>query len=263
MQFALVDGQRTEAQKGLKGTCPVCDQAVIARCGTIREPHWSHKNLSECDHWWEPETDWHRAWKSQFPKEWHEYLHRAPDGEKHIADVKTPQGWAIEFQHSHIKPEERQSRDDFYSPLVWVVDGKTRTKDQAQFYGVLNSGEQIGAELVKTFTKGSALLRDWESCRWPVFFDFGKDDDLWWLIKGSPDGPTYLSSLSHDDFVRFLGEVPPDALDVFKLLWKQRLARVADHEAPPIHSVPPVQSNIAQRGPRNPLAPPIYRRRRL
>ena len=42
-----------------------------------------------CDPWWENETEWHRAWKDQFPADWQEIVHHAEDGEKHIADVKT------------------------------------------------------------------------------------------------------------------------------------------------------------------------------
>ena len=33
MKFALVDNQKTEAKKGLKGLCPICQQPVIAKCG--------------------------------------------------------------------------------------------------------------------------------------------------------------------------------------------------------------------------------------
>jgi len=38
------------------------------------------------------------------------HVHRAEDGEKHIADVKTYHGRVIEFQHSYLKPVERRSR---------------------------------------------------------------------------------------------------------------------------------------------------------
>jgi hypothetical protein len=35
---------------------------------------------------------------------------RAGDGEWHIADVRTPSGLVLEFQHSAIKPTERSAR---------------------------------------------------------------------------------------------------------------------------------------------------------
>jgi competence protein CoiA len=77
---------------------------MVAKCGEVRAPHWAHRSRRECDHWWEPETEWHRAWKNAFPEEWQEIVHWAEDGEKHIADVKTGRGWVIEFQHSYFAP---------------------------------------------------------------------------------------------------------------------------------------------------------------
>ena len=95
---------------------------MIAKCGEIKIWHWAHKSRRHCDHWWENETEWHRAWKGLFPDHWQEVVQEDENGVRHIADVKTDQGWVIEFQHSLIKPEERRSRDAFYSKLVWLVD---------------------------------------------------------------------------------------------------------------------------------------------
>ena len=41
----------------------------------------------------------------------------------HIADVKTDRGIVIEFQHSFLHRNERESREKFYQNMVWVVDG--------------------------------------------------------------------------------------------------------------------------------------------
>ena len=126
MKFALINGERREAEPSRMGECPSCGNPVVAKCGEVRIKHWAHKARARCDAWWETETEWHRAWKNQFPSEWQEVIHYAENGEKHIADVKTDQGWVIEFQHSHIKPDERGSREDFYGKLIWVVDGNRR-----------------------------------------------------------------------------------------------------------------------------------------
>ena len=91
--------------------------------GDIKVWHWAHKSKKMCDHWWENETQWHRDWKNCFPEEWQEVVHFAEDGEKHIADVKTPSGLVIEFQHSAIKPDEQRSRELFYRNMIWIVDG--------------------------------------------------------------------------------------------------------------------------------------------
>ena len=105
---------------------------MIAKCGDQRVWHWAHRGVRVCDPWWEPETEWHRAWKNEFPADWQEAIHFAQTGEKHVADVKTQSGMVIEFQHSFLKTEERMSREAFYRKMVWVVDGRRRKRDAAQ-----------------------------------------------------------------------------------------------------------------------------------
>ncbi|MBK8202524.1 MAG: hypothetical protein IPK68_09510 [Bdellovibrionales bacterium] len=104
MKYALVEGKREDAQPGLSGECPGCGRPVVEKCGELKISHWAHIGKRICDPWWENETEWHRTWKGHFPKQWQEFVHRAEDGERHIADVKTDQGYIIEFQHSHIRP---------------------------------------------------------------------------------------------------------------------------------------------------------------
>ena len=128
MKYAIVGELKQEAEPGLSGECPVCEATTIAKCGEKNIWHWAHKGKRNCDRWWENETEWHRDWKNQFPVEWQEVVQIADDGEKHIADVKTDQGWVIEFQRSYIKPEERRSREAFCGNMVWVVDGLRRKK---------------------------------------------------------------------------------------------------------------------------------------
>ena len=133
MRFAIIESHRREAEPGLSAACPSCGNAVIARCGDIRVPHWAHKGRRNCDPWWENETEWHRAWKNEFSPDWQEVIHTAQEGERHVADVKTETGMVIEFQHSHLKPEERVARETFYKKMVWVVDGTRRKRDATQF----------------------------------------------------------------------------------------------------------------------------------
>jgi len=180
MKFALVEGHRREARPGLPGECQKCGTALVAKCGDIRVWHWAHRGRRTCDHWWENETEWHRAWKNQFPVDWQEILHQAKDGEKHIADVKTVDGCVIEFQHSYLKSEERRTREAFYGRIVWVVDGLRRKRDRPQFFDVLSRAPVARGKLVMFSIPGAecALLRDWADSRTPVYFDFGEIDDL-------------------------------------------------------------------------------------
>src|SRR5689334_11550820 len=119
MKFALVEGARQEATAGLRGSCPGCGSPTLAKCGVKRLHHWAHVSTAVCDHWWEPETEWHREWKNHFPPAWQEIQHRAPNGEVHIADVKTSGGTVVEFQHSTIAADERRSREAFYDTMLW------------------------------------------------------------------------------------------------------------------------------------------------
>lgn len=134
---------RREAEPKLRGTCANCDREVVAKCGRQRVWHWAHVGKLECDHWWEPETEWHRTWKSFFPREWQEISHTGDNGERHIADVKNEKGWVLEFQHSPIAAEERLSRESFYKPMVWVADGKRYKRDLAAFSAALAYGSII------------------------------------------------------------------------------------------------------------------------
>ena len=128
MQFALVNGRRSEARTGERGTCPDCGAAMLAKCGTRVMHHWAHASRRNCDPWWENETNWHREWKSKFPEECREVSHTAPDGEIHRADIKTPTGIVIEVQHSTMTDQERESRESFYRNLIWILDGRSFRK---------------------------------------------------------------------------------------------------------------------------------------
>jgi competence protein CoiA len=175
MKYADVEGERREAQRGLSGKCAYCGDAMIAKCGDYRVRHWAHTAIRTCDPWREPETEWHRAWKNHFPEAWQEIIHHSKDGEKHIADVKSESGVVLEFQHSHLRREERESREMFYQKMVWVVDGLRRVRDRSRFFALLTGASIVKAKPL-TFSLPSndgALLRDWVGSRKPVFFDFG------------------------------------------------------------------------------------------
>jgi competence protein CoiA len=174
MQFALVDGKRRAAERGLAGQCPACGSALIPKCGERRARHWAHRGERHCDHWWEPETEWHVAWKNRFPAEWQEIVHRSGDGKMHIADVRTSHGRIIEFQHSRIEPAERRSREIFYRSMVWVVDGLARKRDQRSFFRTLY---RLHPTVFSGHEDECSLLRDWLGRPVEVFFDFGAREE--------------------------------------------------------------------------------------
>lgn len=124
MEYATVDGERSKPFVGGKGCCPMCGAEMIAKCGPRVLHHWAHKGKRNCDPWWENETDWHRKWKGYFPENCREIHHQAEDGEIHRADVMTPTGIYVEFQHSTMPEVERKAREAFYGNLLWVIDGR-------------------------------------------------------------------------------------------------------------------------------------------
>ena len=174
MKFAIFENSRIEATKGVKGVCPICGSELIAKCGEFKSHHWSHKSIRSCDPWWEPETEWHRSWKNKFPSDWQEKIkYDEQTGEKHIADVCTSHGLVIEFQHSHIDPQERVSREKFYKPMVWVVDGTRLRRDSSRFFLWVH-------DFHRTQRKGYYFVEFPDKCfpsSWlgsfvPVLFDF-------------------------------------------------------------------------------------------
>jgi len=81
----------------------------------------------------------------------------------------------IEFQHSHIKPEERRSREAFYSKLIWVVDGTRRKGDRAQLISAWKEGVPVGGNSLvrRAFSDECRLLREWAGSNVPIFLDLG------------------------------------------------------------------------------------------
>ncbi len=206
MLFASVDGKKTKATKGAKGLCRYCGSELIAKCGDVRIHHWAHKANRNCDDpWWENETHWHRSWKGKFPDEWQEIIHKAPDGEKHIADVKTKEGCVLEFQHSYLNDEERSSRNDFYKKLIWVVDGVRRKTDEPQFKKMIDEKSTVTMKkplLCRVESdKKCKLLKEWHTGKSHVFFDFQKPEVLWFLFPSNPTGVAYLTPFSRAEFI--------------------------------------------------------------
>ncbi|HKG08307.1 MAG TPA: competence protein CoiA family protein [Pedobacter sp.] len=173
MRFAIIENSRVEARSGLKGTCPACNQLVIARCGKIRVHHWSHQREKMCDKWWENETEWHRSWKNNYPEDYQEIsLLDQETGERHFADVKTEHRLVIEFQHSPIHYEERMSREKFYGNMVWVVDGSRLKNDYKRFAREASNFYGINKGLFKVNYPEDCFPNSWLESTVPIVFDF-------------------------------------------------------------------------------------------
>ena len=202
MQLALLNDERTEAAPTLKGICPGCMSPVTAKCGTQRIWHWAHDSKKTCDYWWEPETKWHRDWKNEFPRECQEIIHYdQQSGEKHISDVKTPDGIVIEFQHSHLRPEERTSREDFYKSLIWVVDSMRLKRDSLRFKaGLVHFERTRQKEIFLTKFPERSFSAEWLQSSKHIIFDF-RGNGLWLLFSGRVGEYAIIVQISGRDFV--------------------------------------------------------------
>ncbi|WP_341703299.1 competence protein CoiA family protein [Ferrovibrio sp.] len=216
MRTALINGFRTGAEPGLVGECPGCGAAMLSKCGKRRIWHWAHRGGRHCDHWWEPETEWHVNWKNRFPIQWQENVRWAEDGEKHIADIMAPDGRVIEFQHSPIDRHERGSREAFYRSMVWVIDGLSRKRDQKAFANTLYR-LNLQAPVYSGHSLECALLRDWEGNTADVFFDFGaRNEDITtfgapilWHLHPNTLGRILLTPVATDFFVKAFLDAKP------------------------------------------------------
>lgn len=248
MKYAIVDGVRREASRGLSGTCPVCDASMTPRIGRLRVAHWAHPP-GIVDHRWEPETEWHRDWKARFPEGCQEVIHRAENGERHFADVKTVHGQVLEFQNSPISEEERRSREAIYQPMCWVVNGLRLKMDRKRFYQMLRAGvvTELNPLTIIVPMERCLLLRKWESSQRLVLFDFGEVEEegdplrfgapvLWAVHPGRPTGQAVLMPVLRDRFVDAMinnrpligvkGEAPPAPIPRPHFIWPRRHRRL-------------------------------------
>ena len=185
MKYATLNGERLEPAPKLKAKCPFCESDVVARCGKVRVWHWAHKSTTHCDHWWESEKQWHRDWKNLFPNEWQEQRRRDDSGEWHIADVLTPTGLALEFQHSAIARDEVEKRTGFHNDICWIVDGMRLESTVKQFKSALSHARPLssrGAVVCEVYYYDSRFLKRWSGLNAPVVIDFGFED-VWVIGK--------------------------------------------------------------------------------
>ena len=117
MLYGIINGEKRRAQPNLKAICPLCGTELTAKCGAIKVWHWAHTLGNYCDEWTEGETKWHKNWKEYFGIEQVEVVVEKRH-KKHIADIVSKNGVVIEVQHSPIKAQVIEAREDF----LWTND---------------------------------------------------------------------------------------------------------------------------------------------
>ncbi|UTW51916.1 hypothetical protein KFF05_00485 [bacterium SCSIO 12827] len=214
MEFAIVNGRRHSAKRGRRGICALCGEEAIPKCGKIRIHHWAHKRGSNCDPWWEHETDWHREWKRNFPEHCREVTVTSKDGEKHRADVKTDCGRVIEFQHSPISFQAREAREAFYESMAWVINGLRVEREIKRFDFQLNHARVLqNSPLKLRIPVGNCvLIKTWANNNVGVYFDFGDAlfsdfrfnfsiPTLWRLFPGHQESHVEIAPIWQAEFI--------------------------------------------------------------
>jgi competence CoiA-like predicted nuclease len=128
MIWAIKDNQRVSANPKDTAKCPICNAEVISKCGVVKAWHWSHKDLTDCDAWSEPESKWHLDWKNEFIEAQQE-VSIEKDGIKHRADIENSSGLIIELQNSPISSDDICDREIFYDNMIWLLNGETLGKN--------------------------------------------------------------------------------------------------------------------------------------
>jgi hypothetical protein len=136
--------------------------------------------------------------------------HALRDPARHIADIKTPNGLVIEFQHSAIKPDEVEKRTNFYGQVIWIIDGTRRPTDLIQYERMFseNRAERFdGVDIYTVYCEESRLLKEWGSLGRIVGFDFGGDNLC--LLTASQGRSRYLFDFPKAEFAKSITEGSP------------------------------------------------------
>lgn len=135
MYFALDDSDvrwhASDAQKGRRYRCHVCNNEMVLKQGERVTYHFAHKSQILCDPYYkENKSEWHRKMQERFPKDTREQGVWNRDHSKvRIADILIPTNRKVrvfEFQHSPISQHEFMERTSFYVDcgydVIWLFN---------------------------------------------------------------------------------------------------------------------------------------------
>ena len=131
---------------------------------------------------------------------------RSDEGELHFADVRTPSGLVVEFQHSHIGEDEVSAREQFYGDLVWVIDGTRLKLDRSSFCDGMDQNRGLGTDPEQYVFNGNGrqITRRWAISEKLVYLDFG-DTDLWCVSPYNSNWQFFAVRVTKTEFVAACG----------------------------------------------------------
>ncbi len=192
------------ATPGAEARCPVCRERVHSKCGELLTWHWSHEATLDCDPWFEPETVWHRNWKSYADPERVEV-----PMQQHRADIVSRDQTVVELQHSPIGPEEVRERENFYGRMVWLIDGspfegnfRVTLEGSACRFVWVHARPSWLASISPKFIHGFALGRYVRQVVPPI-----KRPQWVWTESGRSESIFQIRSMQSDRFVHGTGRI--------------------------------------------------------
>ena len=119
-----------DGKKNTVGFCPCCGKSLIPKVGNgVRSPHWAHCHAERCDEWWEPESEWHIKWRTDFSKsnniisvDIENVLEK--NNEKHFYDIRIDEKISLILRRARLSSEQLQLRENFFGNMAWIVEAK-------------------------------------------------------------------------------------------------------------------------------------------
>ncbi|MDO4230393.1 MAG: hypothetical protein Q4C98_11305 [Capnocytophaga sp.] len=201
MKYANVNNVKTHAKKvesGTRGKDLWYEEYEVVACVGKYRQYWKYADDKPVlPRGYEPETEWHSAWKNGIMDEYCEVV--CGENREHRADIKTNK-YVIEIQKSSIDIRDVENRNAFYKELtdsrvIWVVNVEEPWK-KGRFSTELVKGEKDGRFLVEwkykwlwvcdiAKTKDSHLYLDFNPRNDKLIHLWGYDNKLYgkWITK--------------------------------------------------------------------------------
>lgn len=204
-----------EAKNTEEYICPVCENKVILRKGSINDAHFAHQSKECIDNWHYDMSEWHYSMQERFPKEQREIVVKNKD-KKHRADILF-ENKVIEFQYSPISIEEIEERNNFYNEAGYNVTW------------VFNVQEQYDSEAIMIQDSDDSIMYKWKNPKrclqcFPEIKEYNKKlvVYLYWINEDGYENFNRVIWTIYDDYPNFkrfiVSEDSIDGSDVESLL---------------------------------------------
>ena len=133
---------------------------LMAKRGSTLKHHFAHHQNTACDT--KNKTEWHISYQNLFPNIEIPFPFNPKSEITHVADI-VHGDLVIEIQHSNIKKEDIDSREETYGNMIWIFDVKNSV---------------TGSEFICRDDAGKCIVKLNRKCLFqttkPTYYDCGK-----------------------------------------------------------------------------------------